>query len=123
MPSRVLSESSARVSPHRLAPELFEALERRILSVTTFDISGVQALTMDQPQIHDLCRQAPGGEPLVGTGPDDGIAVKAYPDTVTSSFLFSQEQAEALGLEPAEFEGETIIFSDVGVAGTEDFYS
>ena len=99
-----------------------ESLElRRLLAIAaTFDIAGVQPAAFSQPQIHALFRNTATGAPL--TDPSGEVFdVTAYLDTGTSEVLLSQETADALGIARASFNGQPIVFSDVGVAGTEDF--
>lgn len=94
-----------------------ETLERRAFLSTTYDISGVGSASLDQPQINTIFRTSPNGNPLGGTGPDDGLDVKAFLDTGTSASLLSQESADALGITPASYNGQPIVFTDVGVGG------
>src|SRR3954452_7957705 len=98
-----------------------ETLERRVFLSTTYDISGVGSASLDQPQINTIFRTSPNGNPLGGTGPDDGLDVKAFLDTGTSASLLSQESADALGITPASYNGQPIVFFDVGVAGGAPF--
>jgi hypothetical protein len=99
-----------------------ETLERRVfLSTTTYDISGVGNASLDQPEINTIFRTSPNGNPLGGTGPDDGLDVKAFLDTGTSASLLSQESAAALGITPDSYNGQPIVFTDVGVGGGETF--
>ncbi|HEX8913863.1 MAG TPA: SdrD B-like domain-containing protein [Humisphaera sp.] len=97
-----------------------EPLEVRSHFSTT-DITGVEAAAFDQPQVHALFRNSPTGNPLGGTGPDDGYAIKAFLDTGASSVLLSQETAQALGLDPIVYNGQQVTFHDIGVAGGEAF--
>src|SRR3954471_13941067 len=99
-----------------------ELLEPRLL-YSTYDIQGVQAASLDQPQVYAIFRNSPTGNPLGGTGPDDGYAVKAFLDTGASGVLLSQEAAasDALNLARATFNGQPVQFTDIGVAGGEDF--
>lgn len=100
----------------------FDRLESRVL-FSTFDIIGVQAAALDQPQVYAIFRNSPTGNPLGGTGPDDGYAVKAFLDTGASGVLLSQEAAapDALNLTRATSNGQKIQFQDVGVAGGDAF--
>ena len=91
-----------------------------MLAAATFDISGVQPAALSQPQIHALFRNTATGAPLrdpLG----DVFDVTAYLDSGTSEILLSRETADALHIERALFNGQPIVFSDVGVAGTENF--
>src|SRR5437879_6192260 len=84
-----------------------ESLEPRLL-YSTYDIQGVQAAALDQPQVYAIFRNSPSGNPLGGTGPDDGYAVKAFLDTGASGVLLSQEAAasDALNLTRATSNGQ-----------------
>lgn len=109
----------ARVAPPAQAG-WFEALEGRAL-YSTYDIIGVQAAALDQPQVHVLFRTTPGGDPLGGTGPDDGASVKAFLDTGSSGVLLSKETVDTLNIPRQTYNGQDVEFIDVGVAGGEFF--
>ena len=99
-----------------------EALEPRYF-LSTFDIDGVQAAALDQPQIHAFFRTTPNGVPLSA---DDGFGdttfdVTAFLDTGTSGMLLSQETAQGLGIASSTFNGQPVVYSDVGVGGSEFF--
>src|SRR5438045_419340 len=115
----------AKRLPTRIVPSRstsFELLESRLL-YSTYDIQGVQAAAIDQPQVYAIFRNSPTGNPLGGNGPDDGYAVKSYLDTGASGILLSQEAAasDALNLTRATFNGEPVHFTDIGVAGGAEF--
>ncbi len=98
-----------------------EALEPRYC-LTTFDISGVQAAALDQPQIHAFFRTTANGAPLTATdGGFSSFDVQAFLDTGTSGLLLSQETAQGLGIGSSKFNNQTVTYADVGVAGAELF--
>ncbi len=98
-----------------------EALEPRFLLSNSVMIDGTQPAALDQPQINAIFRTTPTGDPLGGTGPDDGIDVQAFLDTGTSGDLLSQETASALGITGTTFNGQDVQFTDVGIGGSEPF--
>jgi hypothetical protein len=100
----------------------FDRLEARYF-FSTYDISGVQAAALDQPQVYAIFRNSPTGNPLGGNAPDDGYAVKAFLDTGASGILLSKEAAasDALNLTRATFNGQKVQFEDIGVAGGDFF--
>ncbi|QOV88600.1 SdrD B-like domain-containing protein [Humisphaera borealis] len=103
-----------------LITAVIESLETRRL-YSTYDIVGVQAASMDQPQVHAIFRNSATGNPLGGTGPNDGTAVKGFLDTGASGILLSQETADGLGIGHATVNGQPVTFADIGVAGSEEF--
>ena len=105
-----------------LAGIFCELLETRYC-LSTFDIQGVQAASLDQPQIHALFRKTPTSDPLAAS---DGLGgttfdVSAFLDTGTSATLLSQETAQGLGIQSAVSGGVPVTYSDVGVGGNENF--
>jgi hypothetical protein len=87
------------------------------------DIIGVQPAALDQPSINALISDTLGGAPL--TAEDGGITyfnIEAYYDTGASGILLSNETAEGLGLEHSTYNGQEVVYQDVGVAGTSDFF-
>jgi hypothetical protein len=99
-----------------------EPLEPRLV-LSSFDISGVQAAALDQPQIHALFRTTANGTPLQASDGFGGFSfdVQAFLDTGTSGLLLSQETAQGLGIASSTFGGQTVTYADVGVAGAELF--
>lgn len=96
------------------------------------DLLGVQPAALDQPQINAIVYQGNASTPLIGQTEDplggllggDTVSffnVQAYLDTGASSILISTPTAQALGLQGLTFNGSPVIYSDVGVAGTDDF--
>ena len=63
-----------------------------------------------------------GGPPLSAEfGGVETFNIQAFFDTGASGVLLSSQTAEFLGILPAQHNGETIVFSDVGVGGSSDF--
>ena len=100
----------------------YELLESRYC-LSTFDIQGVQAAALDQPQIHALFRRSAAGTPLSASDGFGGTTfdVTGFLDTGTSATLLSQETAQGLGILSATSGGKPVVFSDVGVGGSENF--
>src|SRR3954467_2295524 len=123
MPHSELRLPARQVAPRPLAP--VERLGPRVLFTTVIDIQGVESASLDQPRVHVLVRDPATGQALGGTGSgdlDDGADVQAFLDTGSSGVLLSQETADGLGVEYASVGNTPVVFSDVGVAGTDDFY-
>jgi hypothetical protein len=109
--------AARHASLRRFQPEL---LERRVLLAATLDIEGVQNASLDQPRVHAYLAGTQGGDPLSTTG--EGIDLRGFLDTGASGLLIGLEHADEMGLDPSTYNGRQVIFSDVGVAGFEDFY-
>lgn len=105
----------------RLIP--LERLEPRYCLSATFDVSGVQAAALDQPQIHALFKSTASGAPLTASDGMGGTSfdVQAFLDTGTSGMLLSQETAQGLGIASSTYQGQTVTYADVGVGGAELF--
>jgi predicted aspartyl protease len=90
------------------------------------DIDGVQPAALDQPRINVLLRRAPNGPPLEVK--DAGfVNIQAFLDTGASGVMLSPKTADSLGVRRAKVKSATgnptsIIFHDVGVAGSEKFH-
>lgn len=97
------------------------ALEPRLLmAATIFD--DVMPAALDQPRINAILRRGTGA-PLsadFGAG-SETINIQAFYDTGASGVLLSPETADYLGVVRATSGGNMVVFSDVGVAGTENF--
>lgn len=114
--------------PTRRAVEIgvLEPLEpRRHLDATV--VQGIQSAALDLPRINALLSRTPTGTPLLdgfGLGifnlgsPGIGTALL---DTGASGLLLSEFWADLLEVDRATFNGQNVIFSDVGVGGTSDF--
>ena len=94
------------------------------------DFAGIaQNGAIDQPQVYMLLRTTPSGTPIVGqtTDPNDpfgtvpSIGIQAYLDTGASGILISTPTAQAWGLPNSTYNGQTVTFDDIGVAGTAAF--
>jgi autotransporter-associated beta strand protein len=83
------------------------------------DFPGVQPAALDQPRINAYLTLTPGGPPQEFEGT---FNISAFFDTGASGILLSNNTADFLGLERTTHDGQTVIFSDVGVAGTDDFH-
>lgn len=91
-----------------------------------------QPAAIDQPQINVIMRNqvsgAPGA-PLIGatTDPNDPfstvqtLTLQAYLDTGSSGTLFSEPTATTWGIPTATFNGQPVMYNDVGVVGTAQF--
>lgn len=106
----------------QLARAIFEFLETRYC-LSTFDITGVQAAALDQPQTHVLFKRTPTSDPLAASDGFGGTTfdVTAFLDTGTSATLLSRETAQGLGIQSATSAGVPVTYSDVGVGGNENF--
>ena len=114
--------SQRRNRPILRTTVLLEMLETRYC-LSTFDIQGVQAAALDQPQTHTLFKLSPTSDPLAAS---DGVGgttfdVTAFLDTGTSATLLSQETAQGLGIASATSGGIPVTYSDIGVGGSQDF--
>jgi uncharacterized protein (DUF2141 family) len=100
-----------------------ELLEPRRMLSAAYVINGVQPAAYDQPQINALLRYTPTGTPIAA---DDGMGgtsfdITGFLDTGTSGIVLSQETAQALNLNPASYNGQPIVYEDVGVGGVDEF--
>jgi autotransporter-associated beta strand protein len=90
------------------------------------DITAVKPAALGQPCINAALRRTPNGTPL---SYDLGLGITidsiyAYLDTGASGILISPDYAEMLGVQLAKYPdstGSTVVFHDVGVAGSDDF--
>jgi hypothetical protein len=91
-----------------------------------------QPAAIDQPQINVIMRnQVSGapGMPLIGatTDPNDPfstvqtLTLQAYLDTGSSGTLLSEPTAATWGIPIASFNGQPVMYNDVGVVGTAQF--
>jgi hypothetical protein len=108
------------------------ALQLQATSAWAVDFAGIaQNGAIDQPQVYMLLRTTPNGTPIVGqtadTDPSDPfgtvptIGIQAYLDTGASGILISTATAQAWGLPNSTYNGQTVTFDDIGVAGTAAF--
>ena len=106
----------------RQPPCWAERLERRVLLSGGLTIDGVQPAGLDQPQVHAFFRRGPNDAPLPASA--SGISsfdVQGYLDTGTSDVLLSQETAQSFAINNETFNGQTVTYSDVGIAGSQQF--
>ncbi len=94
------------------------------LPAFAIDIEGVQPAALDQPRINGYVARNPGGPPLIADlgGGVTTINITAFFDTGASGILLSTNTAELLGVATTTFNSQPVIFSDVGVGGTSDYY-
>ncbi len=90
------------------------------------DIVETYPAGLDQPRINATLRRTPTGAPIVADfgGGVTTINVQAFFDTGASGVLMSDQTATFLGIQKTRFPANTgplVVFSDVGVGGTEDF--
>ncbi len=109
----------------RVLQPLLQDLESRTL--LSYDISGVQPAALDQPRVNVVIRLTPTGSPLTTTDSTLGTNsttynVPVYYDTGASGALLSVSTADALGISRASSNGQPIVYSDVGVGGSDNFY-
>jgi len=84
---------------------------------------------MDQPQINVSLSRTATGPALVspdGFDPNTGASIntinfQAFLDTGASGILFAKETQTSFKLNLSTFNGTNIVYSDVGVGGTQDF--
>jgi hypothetical protein len=130
------------------SPLLFAAAAAAVASVTWLpqpaaatDIEGVLPGALDQPRVNALVRRTPTGNPLTAEGvtfnPDKPweFTFNAFLDTGASGHLLSNETAgfqdtdlsdgddsePGLGIVRDTFNGQPIVFEDVGGGGTVQF--
>ncbi len=92
-------------------------------SLFATDIVGVETAALDQPRINAYLSLTPGGPPLVADfgGGFTSFNIQAFFDTGASGVLLSSNTADFLNVARATFNGSTIVFSDVGVGGSDNF--
>jgi hypothetical protein len=87
------------------------------------DIPVTQFAALDQPRINAAISLTPTGDPLVadifGTLT---FNITAFYDTGASGVLLSAETSDLLEVARQQFNGQDVIFSDIGVGGSDDFY-
>jgi autotransporter-associated beta strand protein len=91
------------------------------------DITGVFPAAMDQPMINCYFSLTPNGTPLWNPDgdPEWGLTyfnVAAFFDTGASGILLSQETADYLSIPQSYYGGQPVVYEDVGVGGSEQFY-
>ncbi|WP_145445494.1 aspartyl protease family protein [Mucisphaera calidilacus] len=98
-----------------------------VSAVQALEIDGVQNAALDQPQINAAIRLPGTTQPVTGLAEDlfgnivETFNIQAFYDTGASGVLMSTQTADALGLTRARFEGQDVIFEDVGVGGADAF--
>ncbi len=97
---------------------------------TATDIDGVQPAAFDQPRINVIILPAGSDTPYIydGINWEDLSTTKAfhiddaYFDTGASGVLLSEDTATTLGITNQTQSGKSVIFGDVGVAGSDLFH-
>lgn len=92
--------------------------------VSALDFPNVQPAALDQPRVNALLRLTPTGNPLAGDDiifGDPIFNIEAFYDTGTSGMVLSDQTADFLGVQRAQFNGSTVMFEDVGVGGSSTF--
>ena len=96
-------------------------------------LDGVQPAALDQPQINVVIYLQGQDVPQINVTVDPlgwiygtgdyvySFNVPAYLDTGASGILFATSTVQALNLTTEQIGGTDVIYSDVGVAGTDDF--
>lgn len=104
--------------PKRLA--LVFAMTSSVAMAT--DIPGLQFAALDQPRINAYVTRTPGGAPIVADiFGYQTFNIEAYYDTGASGVLLSNNTADFLEIVRSTFDGQDVIFSDVGVGGADQF--
>lgn len=86
------------------------------------DIPGVQFAALDQPRINAYLTRTPGGAPIVADiFGYQTFNVQAYYDTGASGVLLSNNTADFLEIARSTWNGQDVVFSDIGVGGADDF--
>jgi len=90
--------------------------------VLATDIPGLQFAALDQPRINAYLTRTPGGAPIVadifGT---QTFNIQAYYDTGASGVLLSNNTADFLEIARSTWDGQDVVFSDIGVGGADEF--
>jgi hypothetical protein len=107
-------------------PLMFEPVEPRLLMAAPppVDIEGVYNAALDQPRTYVLLQRSLDQDPLVAEDPIFGIetfTLEAFYDTGASGVLISKESADALGVVRSTYNGQPVLFEDVGVGGSSFF--
>jgi hypothetical protein len=82
-------------------------------------IPDVQPISLDQPRVYALLKRPGSSIPLLS---GDEFAFEVFLDTGASGVLLSREFGEALNVQRQRVNGQDVIYSDVGVGGTDDFF-
>jgi autotransporter-associated beta strand protein len=118
-------------SHHKILPLAMACLWTIILLTCTpawsVDISGILPAAFEQPMINFYISTTANGAPLSNPDgdPDWGLPffnVTAYFDTGASGILLSKETADYLNVLKSSAGGQPVIFEDIGVGGSEEFY-
>lgn len=83
------------------------------------DISTVLPAALDQPQVNVAVSAGPSDDPYEFLG---FFNISGYLDTGASGVLLSQETYQALEIAEAQYNGQNVVFSDIGVGGSDNFW-
>lgn len=123
-----------RLSRHSLTPATTLALLAAAcwpVVATATDLDGVQPAAFDQPRINVIILPAGSDTPYIydGINWEDFSTTKAfhiddaYFDTGASGVLLSEDTATTLGITNNTQGGKSVIYGDVGVAGSDLFHT
>ncbi|HRK29847.1 MAG TPA: hypothetical protein PLD59_02120 [Tepidisphaeraceae bacterium] len=98
-----------------------ENLERRLL-MAGYEVEGIQSAALSQPQINAYFSRTPNGAPLEDNFGLGIFNLTPFFDTGASGVLLSSFWADLLDVNTSTFAGQDVIFSDIGVGGSEDFF-
>ncbi len=117
-----------RMSPHRSMLLASAVLQAVACSLYAVDLPGVLPAAADQPQINASFYLGDNTSPQTGVTDDfltgDPVTVystEAYLDTGASGTLLSTSTAQFFSLPDSTYNGATVNYNDVGVAGTGAF--
>src|SRR5260221_9807210 len=98
------------------------------LRARAIDLFNIQPAALDQPQINAIVFVGSNPLPEIGQTQDpltgDPVSlfnIQAYLDTGASGILISSPTATLLNIPTELVNGTPVIYSDVGVVGTDDF--
>lgn len=84
--------------------------------------TGVLYASLDQPRINAYISVTPDGAPITSDALGGSFNIQAFLDTGASGMLLSDQSRDLLELAYAQHNGQDIIFSDVGVGGSQPFH-
>lgn len=82
-------------------------------------IPDVQPISLDQPRMYALLKRPPNNTLLQSGGE---FAFEVFFDTGASGVVISREFADELNVLKQQVGGQNVVYSDVGVGGTSDFF-
>ncbi len=92
-------------------------------AASAVEVQGVLSAAMDQPRINAFVRLPNTTNPLTADfgGGVTTFNIEAFYDTGASGVLISNQTASLLGIPLEQVGGTNVVFSDVGVGGSQDF--